>query len=385
MNQINDKLPKVGVTIFSVMTALANKFEAINLAQGFPDFGNDPMLVEMVCKHMLNGANQYAPMQGAASLRQAISKIVNDKYGVYYDPDLQITVTSGATEAIYSAITCLAGADTEFIVLEPCYDCYIPAIELNGGKALTVKLKYPTYEVDWDAIKDAISNKTVAIILNSPNNPTGSVLNSEDIETLADIIRETNIKIISDEVYEHIQFEGEHYGMARHPELRERSFIISSFGKSLHVTGWKVGYCIAPTEMTALFRKVHQFVNFCTIHPVQLGIADYIEENGMELFLQLKNFYREKRDYFSKRMKSTYFEEIPSKGTYFQLYSYKEISFLNDLQFCRELATKYGVAAIPVSEFYSDRHDDKVIRFCFAKQEETLSNSAKKLCQLNKI
>lgn len=385
MNQINDKLPKVGVTIFSVMTALANKFEAINLAQGFPDFGNDPMLVEMVYKHMLNGTNQYAPMQGAEPLRQAISKIVNSKYGVYYDPDSQITVTSGATEAIYSAIACIAGADTEFIVLEPCYDCYIPAIELNGSKAVSVKLKYPTYEVNWDAVKDAISNKTVAIIINSPNNPTGSVLSSEDIEVLANIVRETDIKIISDEVYEHIQFEGVHYGLARHPELKERSFIISSFGKSLHVTGWKVGYCLASDEMTTVFRKVHQFINFCTIHPVQLGIADYIEFKGMELFLQLKNFYRAKRDYFSELVKDTCFIEIPSKGTYFQLYSFNEISHLSDLEFCNELVANYGVAAIPVSAFYSDHHDDKVIRFCYAKKEETLSNSAKKLCQLSKI
>ncbi|MCB9230079.1 MAG: aminotransferase class I/II-fold pyridoxal phosphate-dependent enzyme [Bacteroidia bacterium] len=369
------KLPQTGTSVFSVMSALAREHGAINLSQGFPDFEPDPALTDRVSWHLKNGGNQYSPSTGAASLRERIASLAGDFYGAKYDPESEITVTSGATEALFAAITAIVNPGDEVIVFEPAYDSYIPAIELNGGVPVFVPLQYPDYHIPWNQVKKLIRRKTRMILLNFPHNPTGAVLSEEDVAELTKIVKGTEIVILSDEVYEHIIFDGKrHESMARHPELARRSMVISSFGKSFHCTGWKVGYCMAPAYLTREFRKIHQFLTFSTSTPFQLALADFMENN--EWFANLAGFYQEKRDYFLNQLKGSTFKPLKCGGTYFQLLSYQGLSKLGDFEFARKLTAENGIASIPVSVFYHERHDQQVLRFCFAKGEETLRKGA---------
>ncbi len=378
---LSSKLPNVGVTIFTVMSKLAGDAGAINLSQGFPDFAVDPELPELVLKYMASGHNQYAPMQGVPALRQRIAEKTKELYGASYDPDTEITVTSGATEALFSAITCAVNPGDEVILFEPAYDAYVPDVLLAGGIPVYVTLKHPDYHIDWNEVKDAITKKTRLLILNSPHNPTGAILGREDMAALTDIIAGTDILIISDEVYEHIVFDGHrHESITRYPELARRSFVISSFGKTYHVTGWKLGYCLAPRQLSAEFQKVHQFVTFASNTPTQLAFAEFLEKK--EKYLTLAGFYQEKRDRFLSLIKDSRFRPLPCLGTYFQMLSYEGISDENEIDFARRLTTEYKVAAIPPSVFYAGGDDHKALRFCFAKKDETLIAAAEKLCKI---
>ncbi len=379
MISLSSKLPYVGVTIFTVMSKLANDAGAINLSQGFPDFDVYPELPGLVAKYMASGNNQYAPMQGVGALRQRISEKTRDLYGVSYDPDTEITVTSGATEAIFDAILCVVKRGDEAILFEPAYDSYAPAVLLAGGIPVYVRLKYPDYHVDWNEVKDAVTPKTRLLILNSPHNPTGAILGEEDMAALIDIVAGTDLCIVSDEVYEHIVFDGHrHESMARYPELARRSFVISSFGKTYHATGWKLGYCLAPGELSAELQKVHQFVTFASHTPTQFAYAEFLE--AKEKYLSLPGFYQQKRDLFLSLIKDSRFRPLPCRGTYFQMLSYEAITDEKDIDFARRLTTVYKVAAIPPSVFYTGGDDHKVLRFCFAKKDETLIAAAERLC-----
>ncbi|MCB0401070.1 MAG: methionine aminotransferase [Flavobacteriales bacterium] len=372
---IKSKLPKVGTTIFTVMSRLANEQNAINLSQGFPDFESSAELSELVNQAMKKGMNQYAPMAGLMSLREAIAQKTYNLYGANYHPETEITVTAGATQAIYTAIAAMVGEGDEVIIFTPAYDCYEPAIELNGGKAVFVQLHAPDYKVNWEQVKKLINQRTKMIIINTPHNPTGTVLKEADMLALEKLVSNTDIVLISDEVYEHIIFDGlQHQSAAKYPGLAERSFIISSFGKTFHNTGWKVGYCIAPENLMTEFRKAHQFIVFCVNHPVQHALAEYLKNE--QHYLQLNNFYQQKRDLFLELIKESRFEVIPSSGTYFQLLSYKNISNQADTDFAIELTEKNKVASIPVSVFYHHKVDEKVLRFCVAKKAETLEKAA---------
>jgi methionine transaminase len=379
--KLESKLPDVGVTIFTRMTALANEHNAINLSQGFPDFEVDPRLTGLVYKYMQKGFNQYAPMQGVILLRERIAEKTLKLYNASYDPGAEITVTSGATEALFAAIMSVVKKRDEVIVFEPAFDSYVPAVLLSGGTPKYIKMKPPGYSIDWNEVKDAISEKTKLMILNSPHNPTGSVLLKEDLEALAGIIRNTDIIIVSDEVYEHIIFDGiPHESMAGYPELAARSFVISSFGKTYHTTGWKVGYCLAPEALSAEFQKVHQFLTFATNTPVQHAYAEFLADE--EAYLGLSAFYQEKRDRFLSLIKNSRFKPVPCRGTYFQMLDYSQISDEPDAEFAKRLTIQYGVAAIPPSVFYHSEDDHKTLRFCFAKKDETLEKAADKLCAI---
>ena len=381
MISLNSKLPNVGVTIFTVMSKLANDAGAINLSQGFPDFDVSAELRELVAKYMAQGYNQYAPMQGVPSLRQRIAEKTKELYGAWYDPDTEITVTSGATEAIFSAIACVINHGDEVILFEPAYDAYAPDVEIACGVPVYVKLKYPDYHVDWNEVKDAITEKTRLLILNSPHNPTGAILTHEDMKALIDIVANTNILIVSDEVYEHIIFDGHrHESMIRYPELAARSFVISSFGKTYHATGWKLGYCLAPKELTVEFQRVHQFVTFASHTPTQFAYAEFMERK--EKYLTLPDFYQKKRDKFLLLIKDSRFKPLPCLGTYFQMLSYEAISDEKDIDFAKRLTIEHKVASIPPSVFYVGGDDYKVLRFCFAKKDETLISAAEKLCKI---
>ena len=376
--RLESRLPRVGTTIFTVMSKLAADLGAINLSQGFPDFDCDPALVDAVTEHMREGRNQYAPMQGVPVLRKAIAA----KYDLYqahrYDPDTEVTVTSGGTEAIFDAVTCVAGSGDEVIVLEPCYDCYVPAIELSGATPVFVSLKLPDYSVDWPALRAAVTPRTRVIIVNTPHNPTGAILTRDDIEELKSLVRGTDILIVSDEVYEHIIFDGaQHEGMARHPELADRSFVVGSFGKTYHVTGWKVGCVVAPAALTAEFRKVHQFVTFSTSTPVQHALADMMADPTS--LRALAPFYQAKRDLFLDLMKGSRFRPLPCRGSYFQLMDYSAITDESDADFAVRLTKESGVASIPTSPFLYKSTAPKVLRFCFAKKEDTLRAAAERL------
>ncbi|MEO5896175.1 MAG: methionine aminotransferase [Vicinamibacterales bacterium] len=372
------KLPAIGTTIFTVMSKLATDLGAINLSQGFPDFECDPALIDSVARHMREGRNQYAPMQGVPSLRQAISAKYETFHGRRYDPDTEVTVTSGGTEAIFDAVTAVLRTGEEAIVLEPCYDSYLPAIELCGGLPVVIPLQLPDYSVDWDAVRQAVTPRTRVIIINTPQNPTGSILSADDVQELAAIVSGTNIVIVSDEVYEHLIFDGaQHESMARYPELAARSFIIGSFGKTYHVTGWKVGYAVAPQALTAEFRKVHQFVTFSTITPVQLAIADLL--NTQRGLRELGPFFQAKRDLFLRLMDGSRFRALPCRGSYFQLMDYSDISREEDVDFAVWLTKEHGVASIPTSPFLSRSKAPRVVRFCFAKRDETLEKAAERL------
>jgi len=378
----SSKLPSVGTTIFSVMSKLAQTHQAINLSQGFPDYPVNPKLIELIHEALKNNYNQYAPMPGLPFLLDEIAALIKRVYGFEANPENEITVTSGGTEALFNAITAIVHPEDEVIIFEPCYDSYVPAIELSGGIPVPISLNPDTYTIDWEKVKKRINQRTKAIIINSPHNPSGSILQLSDIHELSKLTSGTDIIIISDEVYEFFNFDSErHESILRFPELRERSFVISSFGKSLHATGWKIGYCVAPPNLTKEFRKVHQYVTFSTNTPVQWAIAQYLHENP-DFYLHLSPFFQEKRDFFRNLMQNSRFELLPCSGTYFQLASYSQISKESDVAFCERLTKEYGVAAIPLSVFYKNNTDNHVIRFCFAKKEETLIAAAEKLCKI---
>ena len=380
MNLIS-KLPNLGLTIFSEMTQLANDVGAINLSQGFPDFEADPELFTLVAKYMHQGCNQYAPMQGIPLLRERIADKVLGLYRASYDPASEITVTSGATEALFAAISAVVGPGDEVIVFEPAFDSYVPVIQLCGGIPVYIQLKFPDYSVDWDEVRDAISDKTKLIILNFPHNPTGAVLKDKDISNLIHIVEDTSIVIISDEVYEHIVYDGyPHQSLAAYPELASRSFVISSFGKTYHVTGWKIGYCLARGSLSKELQKIHQYLTFASNTPIQHALADFTLKK--DVYLQLPAFYQQKRDLFQSVLRESRFKPLPCHGTYFQMVDYASITSEPDVEFARRLTVDYGVAAIPPSVFYNRKNDYKVLRFCFAKKDETLEEAARRLCEV---
>jgi len=380
--QIESKLPHVGTTIFTVMSGLAQECGAVNLSQGFPNFDPDPMLRHLVFEHMERGANQYAPMPGLLSLRERIAEKIADTYaGVSVQPDSEITVTAGATQGIFCAIAAFVRPDDEVILIEPCYDSYRPSVETVGGKAVIYTLSAPDYKIDWAEIGRMITPRTRMICTNTPCNPTGTILTREDMDSLAIILRGTDIIHLSDEVYEHLIFDGqEHATVLAHPELRERSLAIYSFGKTFHNTGWKTGYVVAPPVLTTEFRKIHQFNVFSGNHPMQAAFADYLTEKTV--YKGLQTFYQNKRDFFRKAMEGAQLRPLPCAGTYFQLYDYSGISDEPDLEFCKRITREYGVATIPVSAFFSNKRDDRVIRVCFAKTEDVLLEAAQRLTSL---
>ncbi|MCU0422295.1 MAG: methionine aminotransferase [Bacteroidia bacterium] len=378
---VKSKLPKTGTTIFTVMSALANEHQAINLAQGFPDFPCAPQLIELVNHYMKAGYNQYAPMPGVMALREKIAQKTQDLYSAVYDPEKEITVTPGGTHALYAAISAFIGDGDEVILIEPCYDSYLPAITVNGGRAKFVELKYPNYKVDWDEVKKLVNYKTKMIIINTPHNPTGTTWSAQDMQRLEKIVRNTEIIVLSDEVYEHIIFDGvEHQSVARYPKLAERSVIVSSFGKTFHTTGWKMGYVLAPAALTTEFRKVHQFMCFSANTPVQYAIADYLKNPST--YLELSAFYQEKRDTFRALIKGSKFKILPCEGSYFQLLSYAKITQEKDTDYAVRLTKEYKIASIPTSVFYHKNTDNQVLRFCFAKENETLEKAAEQLMKI---
>jgi methionine aminotransferase len=379
--ELVSRLPNVGTTIFTVMSALAAEKGAVNLGQGFPDFEGDPRLVDAVTKAMHGGLNQYPPMTGVPALREAISKKVEAIYGHRYDAATEITITAGATQAILTAILAIVHPGDEVIVLEPCYDSYVPNIELAGGKVVRVPLTPGTFRPDFGKISGAITPRTRAILINSPHNPSGMVWTKEEMLQLQELLDPTDILVISDEVYEHMVFDGQqHESAARFPGLAARSFIVSSFGKTYHVTGWKVGYVAAPAPLSAEFRKVHQFNVFTVNTPVQHGLAAYMADPRP--YLDLPAFYQRKRDLFREGLKKTKFRMLPGQGTYFQCVDISTVSDLNEAEFCQWLTTEIGVAAIPLSAFYGQGFDQKVVRFCFAKKDETLNTALDRLARL---
>ena len=363
------------------MSKLAADHDAINLSQGYPDFPTPGELLELVNKALLEGHNQYPPMAGIEQLRSAIAAKVEACYGAKVDANSEVTVVSGATEGLFDAIFAIIHPGDEVIIFDPAYDSYEPVIRLAGGAARRVPMRYPAYDIDWDEVHDTINEKTRMIMVNSPHNPTGTILAQADIDALIDICVKRDLFIISDEVYEHIVFDGmAHLSMLRFPKLRERAFVISSFGKTYHATGWKVGYCIAPRELTAEYRKIHQFNTFTTSTPMQYALAWYMEHR--EHYLGLPAFYQAKRDHLRHAMADSRFRALDCRGTYFQLFDYSDISKENDFELVKRLTREYGVAAIPVSVFYRDEVDNKVIRLCFAKDDRTLSRAAEILCKI---
>ena len=375
------RLPKVGTTIFTVMSALAAEHGAVNLGQGFPDFDCDPALVDAVTQAMREGLNQYPPMAGVPVLREAMAAKIEALYGRRYDPATEITVTAGATQAILTAILAIVGPGDEVIVLEPNYDSYVPNIELAGGTVVRVALQAGTFRPDFDAIAAAISPRTRAILVNSPHNPSATIWRAADLDRLAEILRPTDVLLISDEVYEHMVFDGEpHASASGHPELAARAFVVSSFGKTYHVTGWKVGTVAAPAALTAEFRKVHQFNVFTVNTPMQHGLARFLANPGP--YRDLPAFYQRKRDLFRDGLAGTRFRLLPSEGSYFQCVDYSAISDLSEAEFCRWLTTEIGVAAIPLSAFYDDGRNQGLVRFCYAKRDETLRAALARLAKL---
>jgi methionine aminotransferase len=372
---LNSKLPKVGSTIFSKMSAMATQEQALNLSQGFPDFDCSPELVELVHQAMRSGQNQYAPMAGLPALREKIALKTEFLYGGKYNPETEITVTAGATQAIFTAIASTVNEGDEVIMFTPAYDCYEPAIELVGGKPVYVQLKDPDYKINWEEVKKVINQRTKMIIINSPHNPTGSILSKNDLAELEKLTMQSNMLVLSDEVYEHIIFDNErHNSVAAFPKLAERSFIISSFGKTYHTTGWKIGYCLAPKELMKEFRKTHQYNVFSVNTPIQTAYASFLDYKGA--YLDLAAFYQEKRDLFRKMVEGSRFTLKPAQGSYFQLLGYEKISEEADTDFAIRLTKEFKVASIPVSVFYNKKVDHKVLRFCFAKQNSTLEQAA---------
>lgn len=375
---IISKLPAAGTTIFTTMSVLAQQHNAINLGQGFPDFPMPEELMNYVTEAMAAGHNQYTHMNGLPLLRERIAEKAGRLYGASIDPDSEITITPGGTYAIYTALTAIIQPGDEVIIFEPAYDSYRPNVEINGGIAVPIPLALPGYDIDWQKVTDAINNKTKAIIINSPHNPSGRVLNEEDIRQLRMITAGTGIFILSDEVYEHLVFDGlPHLSMLKYPELKERSFVCFSFGKVYHCTGWKLGYCIAPPAFMKEFRKVHQFNCFSCFTPSQHALAKYL--SNADAYLHLGKFLERKRDFLAAHLKGTGLNPLPSSGSYFQVYSYEGLSGLDEIAFAEQLTKEAGVATIPVSAFYSSGENNKVLRFCFAKREETLETAAGRL------
>jgi methionine aminotransferase len=365
------KLPQVGTTIFTTMSKMAQEENAINLAQGFPSFGSDPTLLELVAKYTQRGHNQYAPMSGVSELKLALANKTQLTQSYFPDPDLEVTIVSGATEALFAAFTAVVRPGDEVIVLEPAYDSYVPAILLNGGIPIFVSLNPSDFSVDWELVASKITSKTRAIVVNSPHNPSGQVWNRSDVEQLASLVSKSGIFVISDEVYEHILFDGrEHISLGGHPILREHTFVCGSFGKTFHVTGWKIGYCIAPKVLSAEFRKIHQYLTFSTVTPIQYSLAEYVE--NPQHYLDLPAFYQKKRDLFVEGLKSTPFTFQASQGSFFQLVSYAHLSKKSDVLIAEQMTRQLKVACIPVSVFYSTGQDQQVLRFCFAKKDEEL-------------
>lgn len=377
------RLPNVGTTIFTTISALAEEHNAINLGQGFPDYDGPDYLRERLAYHVMNGRNQYPPMAGVLSLREQISRKVNDLYGRNVDPSSEVTVVPGATEALFCAIMATVRAGDEVIVFDPAYDSYAPAIQLAGAKDIHIPLQAPSFQIDWQRVKDTVNSRTRMIVLNSPHNPTGAVLSPEDLDELAALVRNTNIILLSDEVYEHLVFDdANHQSLLSREELAERSFVVSSFGKTYHVTGWKTGYCIAPELLTRELRKVHQFVTFVGVTPIQLALADMMAHRPQHC-VELASFYQAKRDLFANALQASKFRLTPAPGTYFQLVDYSELSSLGDMEFASWLTTQAKVAAVPVSCFYQQPPAaQKLVRFCFAKHDDTLLKAAALLSRL---
>ncbi len=372
---VRSKLPNISTTIFTVITELANKHKALNLAQGFPDFSPPDELIGLVEKYMRKGFNQYAPMQGLMKLREKIAIKTQELYGLTYNPDSEITITSGATEGIYSTISAFIQEGDEVIVFEPAYDSYAPIIKINGGNPIYVAAKLPDYKIDWEEVNKMVNARTRMIIINSPHNPSGSILSMEGMEKLNKLVSGTKILILSDEVYEHIVFDGlEHVSLSKFPNLKDKSIIVSSFGKTYNATGWKLGYCLANEDITKEIRKIHQFNVFCVNTPLQHAFAEYLDKK--EAYLKIGRFYQQKRDEFLKLIEGSKFSYTPSQGTFFQMLSFKDISNEKDADFANRLIKEYKIASIPVSAFYHKAFDSKELRFCFAKTSETLNKAA---------
>lgn len=375
------KLSNVGTTIFSTMTQLATENEAINLSQGFPDFMANPELLDYVSNFIKQGFNQYAPMGGMIGLKEEIAKKIENSHEAIYHPDSEITVTAGGTQAIFTTIAAFIKKDDEVIIFEPAYDCYEPTVELFGGIVKRFEMKAPDYEIDWNVVKNLVSDKTKMIILNNPNNPAGKILKEHDIQELIKIVENTSILILSDEVYENIVFDGKpHLSICRYPELKNRSLMVASFGKLFHVTGWKTGYCAAPKYLMDEFRKVHQFNVFSVNTPMQLALAEYMK--NPEHYHYLNQFFQEKRDFFREGLANTPFTLLDCEGTYFQALQYDRISDKNDFDFATELTVNHKVASVPFSSFYKNKLNEKVIRLCFAKKQETLAQALENLSKL---
>lgn len=379
---MQSKLPDIGTTIFTVMSKMAQDHGAINLSQGFPDFDCPERLRELVAHYLNDRKNQYPPMAGIPALREQIAHKVADYYGCDADPETEVTVTSGATEALFDAIQAVVTQGDEVIVFDPAYDSYEPAVQLAGGTTVHVPLLPPAYGIDWERLQQAITPRTRLIIINSPHNPCGSILTTADLDQIAELIREHDILLLSDEVYEHMVYDGaKHESVLGHEELREKSFVVSSFGKTYHSTGWKLAYCVAPEALTVEFRKIHQFVTFTTSSFVQYAIADFMEECP-EHTRELPVFYEQKRDRFCELLAPSRFKFTPSKGTYFQLADYSDISELSDVEFANYLTREVGVAAIPLAPFYAEPPNSRIVRFCFCKDYSTLIAASKLLCAL---
>lgn len=380
-SSINSKLPSVSTTIFTVMSALAKEHGAVNLSQGFPDFSPHPVLLEAVEKAMRSGYNQYAPMAGYMPLREKLAEKAQDLYSAEVDADSEITITAGGTQAIFTAILSVIRENDEVILFAPAYDSYAPAVELAGGRAVYYDMLAPDYKIDWQGVKKLINQRTRMIIINTPHNPSGTTLNAFDMQQLEKLTKGSDIIIISDEVYEHIIYDGlQHQSVLRYPKLAERSFVINSFGKTYHNTGWKVGYCIAPKNLMAEFRKVHQFNVFSVNSVAQVAYDEALKHK--DLYVELNAFYQAKRDYFRAAIKASRFKLLECQGTYFQLASYSRISEERDTEFVRRMTKDMGVAAIPVSVFYRHQVDNSIVRFCFAKEEETLKKAADLICRM---
>jgi methionine aminotransferase len=380
-NTISSKLPKVGTTIFTVMSRLAQEQNAFNLSQGFPDFPVDQRLIDLVHQHMSSGKNQYPPMAGIPALREIISGKMENLYGASYDPESEITITAGGTQAIFTAIMATINEGDEVILFTPAYDCYAPAIELAGGKPVYVQLKSGDFSIDWKQVKKVVTRRTKMIMINTPHNPSGSVISNNDVQELIKITKDNDIVILSDEVYEHIIFDGQpHRSMANYPELANRSIIVYSFGKTFHVTGWKTGYVVGPSNLMAEFRKVHQFNVFTANAPIQYALADYMSDP--ENYLHIGEMYQAKRDLFLSAVKASRFMIKPSIGTYFQLLDYSKISEEEDTELAKRLTIEHKVASIPVSVFYHNPIQNQVLRFCFAKEDETLKRAGDIICKI---
>lgn len=380
---IRSKVPNIKTSVFAVMSAMAQEYNAINLSQGFPNFEISEALIKLVNKSMLAGHNQYAPMPGVFALREKLSEKTEKLYGKKYNPETEITITAGGTQALHSTISTIIQDGDEVIIFEPAYDSYAPVVKLNGGRPVYVKLKYPDFSIDWEAVNKIVNSKTRLIIINSPHNPSGKVFSDEDMQSLKKLVTGTQILIISDEVYEHIIFDNHlHNSIAKYPELAERSILVFSFGKMYHATGWKLGYCMAPEKIMKEIRKVHQFVVYAANTPIQYAIAEYL--NKEDEFLKLSEFYQKKRDYFNNLLIEIGFDVNPVSGTYFQTVNFSAYSDETDFKLAERLTKKYGIAAIPMSSFYHNEENTGTLRFCFAKTEKTLSDAAEKLAAFHK-